>query len=92
MAGGAGGAGGWPNGQAGAGGEDGTNDYSSTRGGNGGSSPLGTGGDSPTFDNPTGKPGQGFGAGGSGASATDRVSPFNWAGGDGSPGYVAINW
>lgn len=86
-----GGTGGLPNGQSGTDGELGTNDASSTTGGVGGSTPYGVGGSS-SLAAPVGTPGTGYGAGGGGASAPDRTSPLNWAGGDGSHGYVKISW
>jgi hypothetical protein len=85
----AGGAGGTPNGQAGTNGTLGTNDYSSTYGGQGGSTPFGQGGAIPPLNAANGNPG-GPSAGGSGASAPDRTSPLNWTGGNGGDGYVKL--
>ena len=85
--GGGGGSAGSPNGNYGFSGQSGTNDYSSTTGGAGGNSHYGTGGA------PGAPGGNGFrGSGGGGASAPDRVSPYNWAGGNGGSGYVKISW
>lgn len=91
MAGGAGGAGGSPNGNSGGAGSS-NGGESDQFGGEGASSLFGTGGATPPLSDPTGKPGTGFGAGGSGASAKNYAQPLNWAGGTGTSGLVRISW
>lgn len=91
MAGGAGGAGGSPNGNSGGTGSS-NGGESDQFGGEGANSLFGTGGAVPDLGNPTGRHATGHGAGGSGASAKNYAQPLNWAGGTGSPGLVRISW
>ncbi len=61
-------------------------------GGAGGDTPFGQGGQTPPVTSANGNPGQGPGAGGSGASAWNYHGPLNWSGGAGAVGIVTINW
>lgn len=61
-------------------------------GGSGSSGESGTRDNSSTAGGAGGSNGSGYGSGGAGASAPDRVSPFNWAGNPGSSGAVLLSW
>ena len=96
--GGAGGPAGNPSGVNGTAGTTGTNDYSTTYGGIGGNNGFVYNSVPPTglpYDQIAivpGSPDNIYGRGGNGASAPDRVPPYNWPGYPGAAGAVLLSW